>query len=726
MADVIGAALLLSALALAPFVGGGFGELAGGVLQILVFGGIGLRLASTSPSPPLAKGGKGGVLGRKDSGGWARVPGMWFVAAFAVLMVASTFTTHSIYFSLNQLLFAFACLGAFVLAAAVCRDKRIAAAAVWALLASAMLVSVLGIREYALSAGGGPDFWKAILSPGEHARLFGTFVNPNFLAGFLVIAIPVTLGAYLVTRKPLLVVFAGLGFTTDVLALMLTGAKFGILAAVASLGIFFLLAIFTRSLRRAKFARLLVICAVVIPLMALFSPVVTSRIHAAEAGGSQVHSTEFRIYTWRATLDMIENQPWLGVGPGNYAITYPRYTIAGPTKLAHSSYLQTAAECGVPALAALLLLLGAIAHRSLVGIASGSVRPADHPREAGDEQVSESITWADLVPFSGWRLVNCALFAGLFGSAIRSLIDSDWYVLGVSLPFWIVAGVLVAQSGASESRNRALSPVFRWAFTAVCGVAILLSVSFGAGDYWASQARVAAEGNSSEEAADLYWRAADVSPLDPEYHRMLGIWLGLGEGDNDYALEQIRTSIRLAPNTSEGGWFARALLEGHARDWPAAISSLKTARKFSPNSTQTLYRLAQAYQAAGDKRGRESVFGRLIDIEDSPYEQIKGTPEIVDTTYAVARAHFGAKAVQQKRYSSAIGQYQIAIDRLDRWRESGDMRKVQKLMGMVSDEDERANLELLRECYKGLAAAYIGLDDPRDAADALAKAAKVK
>lgn len=704
MADIIGAVLLLSALALAPFIGGGFGELAGGILQVLVIGGIGIRL----------------LLGGKKAAGWAQVPGAWFLAAFVILTIVAAFTTHCVYFSLNAILFTFACLGAYILSAAVCRDKRIAAAAVWVLLASAMLAAVLGIHEYALSAGGGPNFWKAVLKPGEHARLFGRFVNPSFFAGFLVIALPVMLGAYLVTRKTLLAVFAGLGFVTNVLALMLTGAKWGIAAAVASLAMFFMLAILTRSLRRSRFVRLLVICVVVTPVMLMFSPVVTSRIHAAEAGGSQVHSTEFRIRTWYATIDMIGARPWLGFGPGCYAITYPRYTVAGPTRLAHSSYLQVAAECGVPALAALLLLLGAIAHRSLVGIASGSVRPADHPRD--DEPASESITWADMVPFSGWRLVNCALFAALFGSAIRSLVDSDWYVLGVALPFWTAAGVLVAQSGAAERENRCLSPIFRWAGAVVCLGAVLLSASFAGGDYWATQARVAAEANSADVAVNLFRRAAVTSPLDPEYHRMLGIWAALGTGDFEYGLREVDAAIRLAPNTSEGGWYARALLEGYRHNWRAAISHLKTALKFSPNSTQTLLRLAEAYRAIGDRHGCENAFKRLIDIETSPYEEIKGTPEIVDTSYAVARAYFGAKAVQQKKYSSAVAHYQTAVDRLERWRESGDMRKVQKMMGMMTDQDERANMELLRDCYYGLAAAYEGLGDRRHAADALAKA----
>lgn len=703
--------MLLSALALAPIIGGGLGELTNAILQILVFGGIGCWL----------------LVGRKDSGQCARVPGLWFAAAFVLLSVISTIFTRAIYSSLNQLLLVVACMGAYMLSATVCRDRKMAAAAVWALLLSALLVSAFGVRNYAINAGGGASFWKSLVAPGAHDRLFGPFVNPSFFAGYLVIALPITLGVYLVTRRAALVLLAGVGFVVDVLALMLTGAKFGIVAAVAGLGLFFLLSIATRSLRRSRFARLLVMCVIILPLLMVFSAPVRSRIAAAESGGSQVHSTVFRVYTWEATFNMIKDHPWLGVGPGVYAITYPRYTIAGPTRLAHSSYLQTAAESGVPALVAFLLLLMAMARRSLLGIASGSTRPSDHQREAPDEPDSDSIAWTDMIPFSGWRLVNCALFAGLVGSAIRSLVDSDWYVIGVSLPFWVVAGVMVAQSGAAE-RHVPIARTARWAVAALCAVAVLLSASFGLGDWFAASAKTAAEEENVDAArvTDLYERASIASPLDPEYHRMLGLWLGMGEGDFAAADWQIDRSICLAHDTSEGGWYARALLAGARRDWPSAISSLKTALLFSPNSTQTLDKLARAYRASGDMRGYESTLRKLVMIEDSPYEQVKGTPEIVDTTFAFAHAYFGGRYLERRKYGLALKEFTAAIDRLERWRASGDMRKIQRMMGLITPVDERERLDLLRECYRQLAAACNGFGNRAGAAESLAKAAKVK
>lgn len=695
--------LLLLALVLAPIIGGGLGELASGTVQILVLAAVACRLISR----------KGG--GRL----WARVPGLWFLVAFVLLTLISAFQSRAIYFSLTQLLFVSTCLGAFVLAATLCRGSRVAAMAVWALVLSALYVSGAGVQHYIIESGGGAGFWKALTSSGDHSRLFGPFINPNFFAGYLVIALPVTLAVFLTTRRPLLAALPAMGFVFEVTALMLTGAKFGLIATAAALVVFLLLAVVTKSLGRRSLVRLLAVAAVLAPLLIVLSPLVASRVREASAGGTQVHSTAFRVYTWKATMRMIEDQPLLGVGPGVYAFTYPRYTIAGPTKFAHNSYLQVAAETGVPALLALLLLLVSIGWRSVRGVARG--RDEDVP----NEPVSDSITWADFLPTGAWRLVSCGLFAALVGSSVRSLVDSDWYVIGIALPFWVVAGVLVSRSGAAE-QNASLGKILRPALLVACAAFIALSASFAIGDYWATQAKEAAADNETRQTVELYSRAVAVSPLNPEYRRQLGLWLGLGEGELGAAYREIDTSIRLAPNTSEGGWKARGMLAGAKGDWPIAISSLDTALKFNPNSTDILTYLATAYRSSGDVPGYETTLRRLLDIEKSPYEQIKGTPEIVDTSYAYAHAYFGRRQLSRKHYPAAAAEFKAAVDRLELWRASGLMRKLQTMMGMSSKAEDESRLDLLRECYKGLAAAYSAMGKQTDAERALAMAAKVR
>ncbi len=377
-------------------------------------------------------------------------------------------------------------------------------------------------------------------------RLFGSFINPNFFPGYLAIALPVTVAAYMVARRGVLALAAGLAFVVEMMALMLTGAKFGIIAAVAGLVVFFLLAIATKSLIRARFQRLLILAIVALPLLVVFSGPVTSRINAAEEGGSQVHSTAFRVLTWKGTAKMIEAHPLCGVGPGAFEIAYPRYAIAGPTKYAHQSYLQIASESGIPAAAAFLAVLITLAFSAITGAFRARGESNLAKSRPAPEEASPAISWKDMVPYSGWRIVNCSICGGLAASAVHNLADSDWYTIGVAAPVAILTGVMIAQT-RGEKPHLDLSRWARRAAAIACVVFIILSVSFGLGDWFASEVSMKSLANglaaslglgdwfasraSGGDALDSYTLASWVSPLNPLYHRELGKILAATDTD---------------------------------------------------------------------------------------------------------------------------------------------------------------------------------------------------
>lgn len=67
-----------------------------------------------------------------------------------------------------------------------------------------------------------------------------------------------------------------------------------------------------------------------------------------------------RIYAWRAALSMIKDRPLTGVGPGKESFRYatPIYAFySGGAAVAHNSYLELAADSGIPAILLFLLLL---------------------------------------------------------------------------------------------------------------------------------------------------------------------------------------------------------------------------------------------------------------------------------------------------------------------------------------------------------------------------------
>lgn len=67
-----------------------------------------------------------------------------------------------------------------------------------------------------------------------------------------------------------------------------------------------------------------------------------------------------RMRGWEAAATMIGDQPWFGVGPGNYAITYPRYSAFGDPTHAYNLLLHVGAELGLIGLACYLAMWGRV------------------------------------------------------------------------------------------------------------------------------------------------------------------------------------------------------------------------------------------------------------------------------------------------------------------------------------------------------------------------------
>lgn len=64
-----------------------------------------------------------------------------------------------------------------------------------------------------------------------------------------------------------------------------------------------------------------------------------------------------RYLAWKAALTMFRQSPWLGVGLGNFGVTYPFIDHAKPIYLAHNPWLETLAEAGLAGVALVALLL---------------------------------------------------------------------------------------------------------------------------------------------------------------------------------------------------------------------------------------------------------------------------------------------------------------------------------------------------------------------------------
>lgn len=216
---------------------------------------------------------------------------------------------------------------------------------------------------------------------GGGLRPAGTFFNPNFLAGFLAVALLLVIGqavfagAGQARRRPLALAWALAEGALLLAALLATGSRGGAIALFAGLLVLF-------SVRSWRFAAV-GLTAAAAALLAIPNPLV-QRLQ------SLPHTDAFaftRLSIWKSAWSMMLDHPWLGVGLGQYEYVSPRYAFPVGThwakythiaENAHSDYLQAGAELGVPGLLAACagtLLLAVAALRRLRGLAPGSRGP---------------------------------------------------------------------------------------------------------------------------------------------------------------------------------------------------------------------------------------------------------------------------------------------------------------------------------------------------------------
>jgi O-antigen ligase/tetratricopeptide (TPR) repeat protein len=239
----------------------------------------------------------------------------------------------------------------------------------WLLLLSGALAAVYGLLQYAnIAPGVGQVGAKNVIS---------TMGNRDAIGGFLAyIAFPC---AILVFRrgKPWLRIAALLGVLfclTVSLLVQQTGVTVSLAVSVPVIGVLWLIAHPRRVLRRTGLALL----AAVLVLGGVYTAFSLLSAQRSRFGIEQLwaeNSGSERTYYWSVGWEMLRDQPWTGVGLGNYKLTFMKYETAlrargetssfspyGPDAAqAHNDYLQFAAELGVPGVLAMIALLGTLA-----------------------------------------------------------------------------------------------------------------------------------------------------------------------------------------------------------------------------------------------------------------------------------------------------------------------------------------------------------------------------
>ena len=293
------------------------------------------------------------------------------------------------------------------------------------LLSGGLLSSVLALRQlYAsteeLARWADPNS----ISTGT-IRIYGPLGNPNLLAGYLLPLLPLAAVALLRWTGIGSRLFAGTTLVLGVSATVWTYSRGGWLGMLAGLATLMLLLILRSTRHWPPIWRRLLPLAVLVLAAALLAVAATklepirTRVASLLAGRGD-SSNNFRINVWLAAIDMIQDRPWLGIGPGNAAFNsiYPLYQQPKFNALsAYSVPLELLVEMGLPGLIAALGLLWSTLRSGLQGL---TLPP----------------------PAAGAALASLAAIAGLLTQGIT---DTIFFRPEVQLIGWFCLATLAAQ-----------------------------------------------------------------------------------------------------------------------------------------------------------------------------------------------------------------------------------------------------------------------------------------
>jgi O-antigen ligase/tetratricopeptide (TPR) repeat protein len=690
--DEIVLGLIVAILILAPLMGGAFansplgGMQSFGPLVLLEFVGIPLVYVEPLGLPLLALL-TGGALALLLAREWDRpvavgaVRGLEFAAAglgiWAALSLTRTPLLHAGWNTLTALVMALLMGG---MVARLARDRHALNLLLSTLVASGGIAAAVAIHEYLTKLREGIPFH----------RTFGTFINPDFLAGYLLLLLPLTLAAFAAATKREARLAFGVASLLQSAAILLTGSRSGAAIAVVALLFWAALSFWARAVSGmglrvgaalgvfalgAALASTPTLSRVVSKPTAQSAPAATfANVEAAVAG--QSHSGAFRRYTWTGTFRMAKANPLLGTGLGSFEVANARYAETAFTAHAHNTYLQLAGEIGLPGLLFFLTAIAAAVSFALHVLALG--RHSAHR----DEGAAETRQTERFSLFRSPRLMLTGLMAGILASLLHNVIDSDGYILVIAITFCVVVALLAAQArDLAPFATQTPRPLPKLWSGAGALLVLLLLWRGGAG----ASARIqnvngllALNNREATRALAAYRAATAADPLDPEPYLQRAMILQAtlrseGAGDSaDVAEKELQNAVRVAPIGKTyyrlGQYYVRqgerySALNETARATEAlqsAAAAFEQARQREPRNVQNLRALADTLSRSNQKTQAAAVYREITALEKTPYGTVRAMPEMVETEFGIAHRSLGDLAFEAQNWSDAAQEYAAA------------------------------------------------------------------
>ncbi len=595
-----------------------------------------------------------------------------FIGTSAALLllwaIVSAFRSPALYLSLNALCGLTVALAAAAIVSRSCYNRGLLVTIACAFVLAGGIEGIIGVREYLVMFHDGVNYY----------RIFGTFVNPDFLAGYLLLTVPITMAMFVNSKERIVKLLVGVALVFQISAVMLSGSRAGIGVLIVETVVWVAICWAVGTLKSFK-RQIAGVCALAIaaaipsalPLRArAVKPVQPVKQRVAHSLPSKPtgpvtasRSLLFREYTWKGTVRLAEHNPIVGAGIGTFSQTYPKYAITAYTAHAHNSLLQWAAETGLPGALFLSLLMAAVA-----AFCANVLRLWRSSLLSPDPEPSSEFHALCIEP----SILLAALSAALVGSTMKTFIDSDWYITATLITLASVAGLAVGL--AREMQPLAtMEPrrLPRWLPTGITILALVLLVrGYQVGSAQWNRAKGASLYTQRDpDAAQYYLAAAHDDPLNPNY------WLEAAEMDQatGNVIAQRQHLLRAVATASTGKtWYRLGQFYVQQNEPRLAENAFREALARDPHNLQTLHQIADVYLSEGNVAQASNTFIKMTKLEHEPYGTVRAiADQVVEVEYAYAHAGLADILSSQGHYNEAAAEYGHAAATLElywKWR----------------------------------------------------------
>lgn len=409
-----------------------------------------------------------------------------------------------------------------------------------------------------------------LLQPAAYVkRAGGPFVNPNHLAGFLVLLLPLALTQVFVGRgKALSKVLHGYAALMMLGGIAVSMSRGGWAAAVVTLLVLFAWLGWRRQELRIPVLVAVGLLGVGGALFLAKSDKARARIENFSTEGNA--DSAGRRELWKPALAMWRDHQWLGVGPAQFDVRFPQYRPPrfqqSPVRV-HNEYLNLLVDYGTVG-----ALLFGLTVAALVWGAVASSRYVE--RAAGDLGARSSNRTAYFL--GSW--------VGLFGLAVHSLVDFDLHIPGIAITASVVAALLAATVRYSTERF--------WFRPGLAGCGLL---TLGAGLALVWMLPVAFRLGRQGMALNRVRQARVMTPA-----LLADLELAAREGPDDARVAfQLGDALRRFSLQGESSWQEYG---------QRALESLSRAAKLNPHDARIQLALGQTYHWLNQPEAAAAAF----------------------------------------------------------------------------------------------------------------------